>query len=162
MRKHDRKIVLRNISLIVYDFDGVLTDNKVILREDGMESVVLNRSDGMAMRMIMDRGIEQIIITSEVNNIALARSKKLGIAAMSRVNDKKRALVEYCGKRDVPLSRVLYIGNDINDLEVMKAVGVAACPSDACDEIRTIADLILRSRGGCGVVRELLNSLQAL
>jgi len=154
------KDIQRRTRLIVYDFDGVLTNNKVILSADGMESVILDRSDGMAIRMIKDMGIEQVIMTSETTDIAVKRAEKLGIPAINKVVDKKIALLDYCKERSISPDLVLYIGNDINDLEAMKRAGYAACPSDAHDKIKKISDFVLKSRGGNGVVRELMDMIK--
>lgn len=147
------------VKLIVYDFDGVLTDNKVILREDGMESVVVNRADGMAIAIIKRAGIEQLILTSEKNRLAAVRAKKLGIPVRAAVADKKKALTSYCDKRNIPLRSVIYVGNDLNDYEAMLLAGCPVCPSDASPEIMDIARLVLRSAGGEGAVRELVRHI---
>ncbi len=149
-----------HVRLLVYDFDGVLTDNSVILREDGLESVVVNRSDGLAMRMLRREGFKQIIFTTEKKGAAITRARKLGIPIASGLADKKAALVSYCKKWRIPLECVMYVGNDVNDLEAMKIAGYTACPADAYKEIREIAKVVLRTKGGHGVARELLTKLQ--
>lgn len=153
-------LALKDIQLIVYDFDGVLTDNKVILREDGLESVVVNRSDGLAIGVIKSMGVKQIIITKEKNKVVEARANKLCIPAIKGVNNKKEILVSFCNENNVQLDNVVYIGNDINDLEAMKCVGYPVCPSDAYAEVKEISTVILCVPGGAGVVRELLNYIE--
>lgn len=143
-------------ALIVYDFDGVMTDNTVTLREDGMESVVVNRSDGLAVKILKNMGIPQIIVTTEANRVVRTRAKKLGIPVIDGVENKEQALTSYCRRKNIPLADVVYIGNDINDREAMLRSGCRLCPSDAAGEIKAIAHLILKSPGGAGVVRELL------
>lgn len=157
MRKKSSKKNFYNIELIVYDFDGVLTDNKVILREDGIESVVVNRSDGLAIRIIKNAGIKQIIISKEKNKVVEARAKKLGIPVIKGVNNKKEILSLYCRENNIKLNNVAYLGNDINDLEAMMIVGYPICPADAYKEIKKISKVILKVTGGNGVVRDLLN-----
>ena len=88
--------MLNNIKLIVYDFDGVMTDNRVIVREDGIESVIVSRADGMGVGIIMEMGIPQVILSSETNRIVSFRAKKLGIPVLQGVDDKKTALLNYC------------------------------------------------------------------
>ncbi len=150
----------KNIQLIVYDFDGVLTDNRVILREDGMESVVVNRSDGLAIAIIKNLGIPQIILTTETNKVVEARTKKLGIPVFRNTKNKKEFLINYCKTKKTSVRNVVYIGNDINDLEVMKIVGYPVCPSDAQEEIKAVAKLMLDATGGAGVVRELIRCIK--
>ena len=160
LKKQTKVLFLKNIQLIVYDFDGVLTDNKVILREDGIESVVVNRSDGLAIGIINDRGIKQIILTMETNKVVEARANKLNIPVIKGVVNKKETLVSYCNENNIQLSNVVYIGNDINDFEVMSIVGYPVCPLDAYEEIKRISKIILEVKGGEGVVRDFLNYIE--
>lgn len=150
----------KDIKLIVYDFDGVMTDNKVILREDGSESVIVNRSDGLAVSIIKKLGIPQIILSTEANRVVDTRAEKLGIMAIKGVGNKKETLLEYCRQNNINPLNVLYIGNDINDLEVMKIVGYPTCPADAYDEIKQISKIIFEKGGGEGVIRELIKYIE--
>lgn len=150
---------LRAVELIVYDFDGVLTDNRVILREDGMESVTVNRSDGLAIGLFKTMGIKQLILSKERNRIVTARARKLKIPCLQGVDDKRRALLRYCRSHGIGLGQVVYVGNDLNDQEPMLAVGHPVCPADACAEIRAISQIVLKTPGGAGVARELLRRI---
>ena len=150
-------IKLKQIRLIVYDFDGVMTNNKVILREDGLESVVVNRSDGLAVEILRKRGIPQLILSKENNKVVAHRANKLKIPVLQGVDNKRDILTQYCTKHAIPLEKVVYIGNDINDVEVMKSIGYPACPQDAYSEAKAAAKYIIPVDGGNGVVRELLN-----
>ena len=120
---------MKNIQLIVYDFDGVMTDNRVILREDGLESVVVNRSDGLAIGIIKSMGIPQMILSKEQNKVLEARARKLGIPVLQGIDNKKETLIECCRNKNIFLSNVVYIGNDINDVDVMRIVGYPICPT---------------------------------
>jgi YrbI family 3-deoxy-D-manno-octulosonate 8-phosphate phosphatase len=148
------------LCLFVYDFDGVLTDNRVYFSEDGKESVCCNRSDGLAIGKIKKIGITQMIVSTEINRIVSARAAKLDIPVIQGVTNKRDALLEYCDKLSVNLKDTLYIGNDINDLEAMLAVGFPVCPKDAYPEIKKIAKLVIPVSGGDGVIRELLYYLE--
>jgi YrbI family 3-deoxy-D-manno-octulosonate 8-phosphate phosphatase len=150
-------IALDKIKLIVYDFDGVMTDNKVLLREDGLESVVVNRSDGLAVEVIRNLGISQLILSKEKNKVVVIRANKLGIPVLHGVADKKEILSQYCVEHSICLDNVMYIGNDLNDVEVMQVVGFPVCPKDAYPDAKRIACLVIPVNGGDGVVRELLN-----
>ncbi len=145
----------KNIKLIVYDFDGVMTDNRVITFSDGREAVICNRSDGLAIGIIRDKGIRQLIITTETNKVALARAKKIGVSILAGVKDKKKCLLDYCRRRNLDLKMIVYIGNDTNDFEVMRVVGWPMCPQDAHKRIKKISKIVFSKNGGEGVVREL-------
>ena len=151
-----------NIKLIVYDFDGVMTDNRALIFNSGDEAVFINRSDGMAVRMLAESGFTQIILTSETNKIAEYRAQKLGISAVSGVKNKKNALIEIALENQCSLKDILYIGNDINDLEAMQAVGHPMCPADAHQTIKKISEYIFSANGGCGVIRELYDLTRKL
>ncbi len=146
-----------NIKLIVYDFDGVMTDNKVYLDQKGNEMVQVHRGDGLGVSEIKKLGIEQVIISTEKNPVVSARASKLAIFCLQGQENKKVALKDYCEKNDIDLKHVIYVGNDINDLEAMDLVGVTFCPVDAHESIKAISDYILETKGGHGVVRELLD-----
>ena len=152
-------IPLDKIKLIVYDFDGVMTDNKVIVNQDGKESVVVNRADGLAVGILRKKGIEQVIITTETNPVVIARAQKLKLPVIHSVEDKRKVLEEFCKKNKIALENVVYIGNDINDIEAMRLVGWPVCPADAADEVKKISKVIISRRGGEGVIRELLKIL---
>jgi len=155
--KNQSRINIKDIQLIVYDFDGVMTDNKVIVFENGKESIVANRSDGLGIEVLKKKGIEQIILSTETNNVVRARAKKLGLPVIYACEDKKKVLMEYCKKKGYNLSKVVYIGNDINDLQVMKIVGYPIAPADAHAKIRRIAKIVTKARGGNGVIREIVD-----
>lgn len=162
MKNTAKKTLIKGAKLVVYDFDGVMTDNKVILSEDGLESVVVNRSDGLAVNRLKYCGIPQIILSTETNNVVAKRARKLGIPIIQGISDKRSSLKEYCRKNNITLKDVVYVGNDLNDLQAMKSVGYPVCPSDACREVRAICSIVLNAVGGDGVVRELLDYIKFL
>lgn len=149
-------MILKNkIKLIVYDFDGVMTDNRVLVSEDGSEAVFCNRSDGMAVIKMKKLGIKQIIISTETNKVVSMRAKKLSIEVLQGIEDKATVLKKYCLKFKIKLNDVMYVGNDTNDLEAMKLVGVGVAPADADESIKKISKIVTKSKGGYGVIREL-------
>ena len=148
-------IPAKSLDLIVYDFDGVMTDNRVIVFQDGAEAVVVNRADGLGVERIRLFGIPQLILSTEANPVVKARAGKLGLEVIACCKDKKMTLNNYCLKNGFDLKKVLYIGNDINDLEVMKIVGYPVAPADAHRDIIKISCLVTKAKGGRGVVREL-------
>ena len=141
----------------MYDFDGVMTNNKVIVDQRGNESVIVNRGDGLAVSIIKRMNIPQLILSTEANPVVLKRANKLNIICINGVEDKKEKLKEYCIQNDINFKDVLYIGNDINDLDIMKMIGHPYCPADAHESIKCISKRIMSSKGGDGVIRELLD-----
>ena len=145
------------LDLIVYDFDGVMTDNKVYVDQNGNEMVQVNRADGLGVSEIKKLGIEQIIISTEKNSVVSARASKLSIPCLQGIENKKMALFDYCKENDIDLKNVAYVGNDINDKNVMENTGLTFCPADAHGSIKKISDHVLKTKGGHGVIRELLD-----
>jgi len=154
------RISAKNIYLIVYDFDGVMTDNRVIVSEDGKESVVVNRSDGLAISKIKTMGIKQIIISTEKNSVVEARAKKINIDCIYGVENKKNTLKKYFSDNRIDKTKVVYVGNDVNDLEAMKLVGIKIATADAADDIKKIATYVTKKKGGEGVIRELMEIIK--
>jgi len=152
--------MMKNIEMMVYDFDGVMTDNRVLITEDGKEAVFVNRADGLAISAIREKGIKQIIISTEKNKVVKARADKLKIEIIQSVNDKRKVLSKYLKLRRINPKNVVYIGNDLNDLHAMKLVGWPIAPSDACREVKSIAKIVLSKKGGQGVIREVFDMLE--
>ncbi|MFT5170730.1 MAG: 3-deoxy-D-manno-octulosonate 8-phosphate phosphatase (KDO 8-P phosphatase) [Candidatus Marinamargulisbacteria bacterium] len=147
------------IELHVYDFDGVMTDNKVWVDQNGIETVQVNRADGWAVGQFKTKGLMQVILSTETNPVVSARAKKLGIRCMQGSSSKLADLTAFCKKETIALDAVLYIGNDLNDLEVMTKVGYRVCPSDAHDKIKKVSNFVTSSAGGQGVIRELFDMI---
>jgi 3-deoxy-D-manno-octulosonate 8-phosphate phosphatase (KDO 8-P phosphatase) len=148
--------------LIVFDFDGVLTDNRVLVFADGSEAVLCNRADGLAFDLFRREGIPTLILSTEKHPVVAARAQKLKTPCIHGVADKKSALEKYCAQADIKLNTVIYVGNDVNDLAVMQIVGHRVCPSDAHPRVRAICETVLHSRGGDGVARELAEKVMRL
>lgn len=150
-------LIFKDIKVLFYDFDGVMTDNTLLVDEDGKESVKVNRSDGLAVAELKKKRFTQIILSTEKNQVVSTRAKKLGIQCFQGLEDKKSALLNYCTENDINPELCVFVGNDINDLEVMNAVGYPVCPSDAHSKIISISRIVLNTKGGNGVIRELLD-----
>ena len=145
----------KSLDAVLLDFDGVLTDNRVYVSEDGRESVACSRSDGLAMEALRSAGIPVRIISSEKNPVVRVRGEKLGIPVLQAVGDKKTACAELARAEGWSLERILFVGNDLNDHAVMSACGYSACPSDSHPGILALATYPLKTRGGYGVLQEL-------
>lgn len=154
------KELIKNMKLIVYDFDGVMTDNMAYVNQEGVESVRVNRGDGLGISGIKQLGLFQIIVSTETNPVVAARAEKLNIECYHGVRDKLSCIQEYSVENAIAFQQIAFVGNDINDLEAMQAVGLKICPSDARPEIIQISDIILDCKGGSGVVREIFDLIK--
>jgi 3-deoxy-D-manno-octulosonate 8-phosphate phosphatase (KDO 8-P phosphatase) len=150
---------MSKIELLAFDFDGVLTNNKVMVFQDGSEAVICSRSDGLAFDIFKQENICSIIISTEENPVVSARGKKLGIFVLQAIKDKKEALNQYCLKNKINIENVAFIGNDINDLSVMKSVGLSIAVADAHKSVIELANYTLKTAGGDGVAREIAEEL---
>lgn len=148
-----------SLDLLVYDFDGVMTDNRVLLDYQGGEFVSCTRADGLGVDILRSMSLPQVILSTETNPVVSARGKKLQLPVLQGLVDKRQTLIDYCAEQGFELGRVLYVGNDINDLAAMQVVGYPVCPSDAHPDIRNLAFWVLAARGGEGVVREIADRL---
>ena len=152
-------ITLENIEAIVFDFDGVLTDNKVYLDQDGKESVSCSRADGLAFDVLHELKKPTYILSTEKNPVVTARANKLKIHAIQGISNKVDGIKDLALKKNFDLQRTLYVGNDLNDYRVMQLCGYTACPSDSHPIIKEMAAIKLKTLGGCGIVRELLEDI---
>jgi 3-deoxy-D-manno-octulosonate 8-phosphate phosphatase (KDO 8-P phosphatase) len=150
------KISLDNIDAFVFDFDGVLTNNLVQIDENGKESVCCSRADGLAFDVMRKLEKPSYILSTENNPVVSARAKKLKIQALQGIKNKSDALSTLSKSKGYDLSRILYVGNDLNDFHAMKICGYTACPIDSHIKIKELSSIVLNARGGEGVVRELL------
>ena len=137
-----------------------MTDNKVFVNQNGEETVQVNRGDGLGIAEIKKLGIEQIIISTEKNPVVEQRAKKLKIKCFHGIDNKLNCLKEYAESRQINFENICFVGNDINDFEVMSSVGLKLCPADAQREILEIADIVLKSKGGDGVIREIFSTIK--
>ena len=153
-------VLFGKIRCIAYDFDGVMTDNRVLVDENGKEAVYVNRSDGYAVARLKEMGYEQIIISTEKNPVVEARAKKLNIEVVHGVVDKGEILLKVCKDKRFDTSEVMFIGNDLNDIPAFKVAGLTGAPKDAEDAIYESADWKSTRNGGYGVIRELYEILR--
>ncbi len=148
--------------LVVFDFDGVLTDNRVLVFEDGREAVSCSRADGLAFDTLRAAGVPALIMSTERNPVVAARAAKLRVPVLQAVDDKGAAIVAYCAEKGVALADVLYLGNDVNDLPAMRLVGHPAAVADAHPAALQAARHILTARGGEGAARDLVENILGL
>lgn len=153
------KIPLKDIALIVLDFDGIFTDNKVMVSEEGKEFVNCTRADGLGIQLLNSKHVPMLILSTETNPVVASRARKLNLPVIQGEENKKQTLIKYCEENKINLQNVMYAGNDLNDYEVMKCIGFPVAPKDAHPEIKRIAKYIISKKGGEGVVRELAENL---
>jgi YrbI family 3-deoxy-D-manno-octulosonate 8-phosphate phosphatase len=154
-RAESAEALPKQIDLIAFDFDGVMTDDRVFVDQNGTESVACSRSDGMGIERLRKAGFESYILSKETNPVVRARGEKLGIPVFHGVENKAELLDKLLTERDIPSANVVFVGNDLNDLECMAKVGCAVAPADARPEARAAAHIVLTGQGGRGAVREL-------
>lgn len=151
----------RDIELVVFDFDGVFTDNRVLVLEDGREAVFCNRSDGLGIERARAAGLNMLVLSKEKNPVVGARCRKLKLDYIQGCDDKATQLTQLAEERGIALARIAYLGNDVNDLPCLKLVGLPACVADAYPEIVPYCVLRTEKSGGHGAVREFCDYLLA-
>jgi YrbI family 3-deoxy-D-manno-octulosonate 8-phosphate phosphatase len=145
---------LASVELIVFDFDGVFTDNTVYVNQDGIESVRCWRSDGLGLSRLCAAGVHALIISTETNPVVTARSNKLKISCKQGIEDKAQAILESCRELNVTPAQTMFVGNDINDVPAFKVVGIPVAVADAYYEIEPHIIFKTKKPGGFGAVRE--------
>ena len=144
-----------NIKLIISDFDGVMTDNRALMDEDGREWIFVNRADGQAVHILRAMGIDLAIISTETNRVVTKRAEKLNVECVQGIQNKAECLKEYCNRKGILLKDVVYVGNDVNDYDAMQLAGIKIAPHDAYGVVKDIADYVTEVCGGYGVIREI-------
>jgi len=146
--------------MLLTDCDGCLTDGGMYYSENGDELKKFNTKDGMGFKLLRESGIIVGVITGENRVLNRRRFEKLKIdVAIHGCIDKVEAIKAICADKNIPLSQIIYIGDDVNDLEVMKMVGLSCCPADANCTVKAVADYVANAKGGEGVIREIVDYL---
>ncbi|OGO43577.1 MAG: 3-deoxy-D-manno-octulosonate 8-phosphate phosphatase [Chloroflexi bacterium RBG_16_58_8] len=146
---------IRAIRLVAFDFDGVFTDNMVYVSQDGTESVKCFRGDGLGLNKLERAGIAAVILSTETNPVVTARSQKLGIRCIQGCEDKGTALQTLAREMGISLEQVAFVGNDLNDLACLEAVGLPIVVRDAHPDVIPGASYRTSTPGGHGAVREI-------
>lgn len=151
--------LLERVRLAVFDFDGVFTDNRVWVNEHGEEALAFSRSDGLGLRRLDEVGVGYLIVSKERNPIVGARARKLQVDCVQGVDDKLAVVRERTERIGVALDETAYVGNDVNDAECLRTVGLPVVPADAWPEVVPLARWVLSRRGGEGCVREFCDAV---
>ena len=145
------------IKLIIFDFDGVITDNFVLTDEDGKEMIAASRSDSMHIGTLRKKGVETMILSTEPSPVVAARAKKIGVDVIQGIgiSEKGRVMRDVLTKKTIKPEHVIFVGNDLNDLPCFEIAGWAVAVADAYPEVLRAADFVLSRKGGHGAMREL-------
>jgi 3-deoxy-D-manno-octulosonate 8-phosphate phosphatase (KDO 8-P phosphatase) len=147
--------LLAQLKLVVFDFDGVFTDNTVYVNQDGIEQVRCWRSDGLGLSRLKANGISAQIVSTEANAVVALRAAKLNIPCCHGVEDKAKVVVEICQERRIDFRECMFVGNDINDIPAFGKVGIPVGVADAYPEINPHILFRTKKPGGFGAVREI-------
>lgn len=151
---------LHQVNTLIFDIDGVLTNGSILVTEAGEQLRTFNTKDGYAMQLAVKKGLRVVSISGVRSKGVLERFKGLGITdAFIGINNKLEVFDEYVAKHRLKPEHILYMGDDIPDLQVMKLVGFPVCPADAAEEIKAISKYISPKRGGEGCVRDIIEKI---
>lgn len=150
------------VKFVAFDFDGVFTDNRVISDQFGNESVICSRSDGIGLAKLNNLDIKTLVISTEENPVVSKRCEKLKVRCEQGVNDKKKVFEHFCSKENINLKDTAFVGNDINDLEVLKICGLPIAVLDSYPEVLKVAEFTTTKLGGFGAVREICDIISRL
>jgi N-acylneuraminate cytidylyltransferase len=139
-----------------------MTDNRVWVTEQGEEAVACSRGDGMGLQLLRRLGVDAFVLSTERNPVVGRRCEKLGLPFEQGVADKGRRLREIIAERGLDAARVVYVGNDVNDLECLAIAGCGVAVADSHPDVLRVADLVLTRSGGFGAVRELCDRIAAM
>ncbi|WP_422374629.1 cytidylyltransferase domain-containing protein [Roseibium sp.] len=151
----------RKIKAVITDFDGVHTDDRVIVDQDGREAVTCSRRDGLGLELMRKRDVKLMILSKEANPVVRARAAKLQMPVMNQIDDKLSVLDTWRQEQGLEWSEIVYIGNDVNDIDCMRTCGLSFAPADAHPSALDVADHVLNAEGGKGAVREMCDYLIA-
>ncbi|MFB7711406.1 cytidylyltransferase domain-containing protein [Streptomyces sp. NPDC056105] len=144
-----------DIDAVVLDFDGTQTDDKVLIDSDGREFVTVHRGDGLGIAALRKSGLPLLILSTEQNPVVAARARKLQIPVLHGIDRKDLALKQWCEEQGIAPERVLYVGNDVNDLPCFGLVGWPVAVASAHDVVRGAARAVTALPGGDGAIREI-------
>jgi 3-deoxy-D-manno-octulosonate 8-phosphate phosphatase (KDO 8-P phosphatase) len=147
--------LLKEVELVVFDFDGVFTDNTVYVSETGVESVRCCRGDGFGLEKLRGIGVKLCIVSTEVNPVVSVRAKKLDIEFFQGVENKALTVINICEKNLISPQKTMFVGNDINDIPAFQVVGISVGVADAHYDINPYISIRTKMSGGKGAVREI-------
>jgi len=154
---------LKKITTFVFDVDGVLTDGTILVLENGLQARRMSIRDGYALQLAVKKGYHVLVVSGAAASPVVDRLNKLGITDVHMgVADKKALLEEYMAAKGLQREELLFMGDDMPDMDVMRFAGLAACPADAIAEIKEISSYVSSIKGGEGCVREIIEKIMKL
>ena len=148
---------LSAIKMVGFDVDGVLTDGRVIVHDDGLESKHFHSRDGLGIKILIRAGIEPVIITGRTSRVVEIRARDLGVSEIhQKVSDKWPVFEDILKRRGLTPAQAAFAGDDLIDLPILSRVGLALAPADACPEVKSRAHFISEARGGHGAARQMV------
>jgi len=153
--KKSKPFLSKKIKIVLSDVDGVLTDGGMYYSNKGESLKKFNTKDGMGVELLLEKNIKTILITRENSTITKKRSTKIKIKKLYQgIKNKEKILSLICLENNVKFIEIAYIGDDVNDIDIMKKVGLSCCPADAIPNVKKISTLISSKNGGDGCFRE--------
>ena len=160
MSSKNYKLLLNKITSFVFDVDGVLTNGKILVTNEGEMYREMNTRDGFALKYALLKGFNICIISGGTNQGVKKRLENLGVNKVYLgIHEKDIALDDFINTYNINPEEVLYMGDDVPDMPVMEKVGVATCPQDAVPDVKRIADYVSHKNGGDGCVREIVEQV---
>ncbi len=151
---------LKHIKAFVFDYDGVMTNGNVLISEDGTQFRQGHVRDGYALQLARKKGFPVAVITGSHDKGILVRCNFLQVEEVFLgVSNKRKVFNDYLKSRNLNASEVLFMGDDLPDYEIMTEAGIACCPADACEEIKSVSDYISPYHGGAGCVRDVIEQV---
>lgn len=156
MNPADAEIIPPDLGLVIFDVDGVLTDGRIWLSDDGIESKAFNTQDGFGLRRLMRAGVEVAVISGRQSNAVEKRMSQLGVRhVILGCDDKVAAFEILIGDLGIAAAKAAYVGDDVPDIPLLRSVGVAIAVANAVDEVKAECALTTRASGGRGAAREI-------
>ncbi|ANE49520.1 KdsC family phosphatase [Flavisolibacter tropicus] len=153
----------KHITTFVFDIDGVLTDGTVLLFENGLQARQMHVKDGLALQMAMKGGYRVLVISGAYSEPVLQRLQYLGLQDIFlAIKDKRGFLEKYITENNLTWEEVLFMGDDLPDIPVLKEVGLSCCPADAVTEVKAVSKYISPVNGGYGCVRDVIEKVLKL
>jgi len=151
------------VTTFVFDIDGVLTDGTVLLLDNGLQARRMNVKDGLALQMALKGGFRVMVLSGAYSEPVLQRMKYLGLEDIYlAIKDKRAFLEQYISEQNLTWEEILFMGDDLPDIPVLKEAGMACCPSDAVNEVKAVSKYISPFNGGFGCVRDVIEKVLKL
>lgn len=155
--------LFRPVTTFIFDVDGVLTDGTVLLLENGLQARQMNIKDGLALQMALRNGFRVVIISGGSSAPVMSRLQYLGLEEIHLgVKNKKEFLLDYMTRNSLDWSEILFMGDDLPDMDVLREAGLSCCPADAVAEVRSLCRYISPLEGGKGCVRDVIEKVLKL